>query len=86
MLEDGKIADIQGIGSPGNDGFVNIPVPKDKLVSITFTTAPSELTQIKVKPTNNAQPDDIVRITVTLTDTDGVNTDLVSDISISISC
>ena len=79
MLESGKIADIPGIGAPGPDGLVNIPVELDGTTSVTFTTPISELTQIKVKPTN-VLVDDVVRVTVTLTDTDGVNTDLVSEI------
>lgn len=72
MLEGDKIVGIDGIGTPGPDGLVEIPVnPSTNTVPVTFTTPPSEITQVKVKPPTGTEPNDEVTVTVTFTDTDG---------------
>lgn len=71
MLEGDKISPIPGMGTPGPDGLTNIPTDDDGTVTVTFSTPPTELTQVKVRPPPGTQPGDEVTVTVTYTNEDG---------------
>ena len=71
MLEGDRIAPIAGAGTPGPDGLVDIPTQPDGKVTVTFSTPPTELTQVQVRPPTGTEPGDEVTVTVTYTDEDG---------------
>lgn len=70
MLEEGRAVPENSAGTPGPDGFTPVETP-DGQVTINFPT-PSELTQVKVRPSSSEiNPGDSVTVTVVYTKEEG---------------
>lgn len=72
MLDGETVSSIGGTGTPGPEGFVELPTNDDGKVTIPFPVPAEQLTQVKVRPPTGTLTGDEIKVTATYTNKDGV--------------